>query len=966
MSKPQPSLKSVTDSNSTPPRNDAATVHRYQHTYPRSKVPALVRWLCLRPWALLTGVYLPNVGWGLFSRWEHVGHLTWTDIWYQLLAERVIPALGTEPLLVLLILAACLAYPLSRWAQNDLKREKEAIKPNNGNGQFSTFNPSEHIQYRPPQDPLTLPDPYVERPEELDRLLSRFERGETKVAVYGLEGSGKKTLVHAVITRLKQEGHFQEGVVILERRYLDEPGRALQRLLARFDSLQRPPDTCDLDTLQPLAQQLLRGRDVVVILQDVPEQFEIAPAISTLAAAGVTVVITTCYRVPDTVIPRRNVLVLGALTRDQAVELFALAQHGTLPDAMQEMDRRAATEIVDLLGHHPYTVHLIASAALAEQRDLRSLASELRDDPALAVQTVVGVTPYGTRFALGKSVGALSSDAHNLLVALAIFPTGDFSREAANALTQGVGLLPSVHLRPLIVRYLLLPYRDGADGAERFRMYPIVRAYAMRQVKQWQIDQPRLWQRCYLVLARHYAKLLGTDPDQVLRLDEDNVLDVLDVVSVMTQQDASRTAIIMSAQLGDYWTTRSSLDESERRLKLVASQAVRRRLDPLAEDDRVNMARVLSAFAEVLERRGKYTEAADAYRESLGLGHAPADLHPFAMTHIALCRVSLAMVPFSPANVPAPRDVEAQILDIEARIEEARRLVNPMRPDLVLEASALNLLGLCYLARHNSSVAERNCTKAFDLVSDPSPATGAEFWRTRGDIAFALADIHRCGLRFQQAYGYCAAALQAYLRANDYTSEARALYLAGALAVARGLTSEAIDYFRDALQFALRFGDARITERAASSLRVLDASAASAELGEIVAARRRSGIEDVRGSSIHDTLEGLNALQYGDLDTAEQRLLSALEEAAGRHDARAQAMLLYDLAQVKQRQGYYVTVQALRRRSVEQLVQAESQPRISALGDSPTYQSTIVEDSDQLGSDAQAGDSSSDGLEGYA
>lgn len=923
---------------------------------------AILRWLCLRPWMIVTGIYIPNVGWGIFSRMAHVGGLTWTDVWYALLVERIVPTFGKAPLLfIALPLAATLAYLLSLWAQADLRREKEAVTPTVG--PVAVVEPLEPLPYRPPQDPLTLPEPYVERPEELDRLISRFERGETKIAVYGLEGSGKKTLVHAVITQLKQEGHFQEGVVILERRYLDEPGRALQRLLARFDSLQRPPDTCDLDTLQPLAQQLLRGRDVVVILQDVPEQFEIAPAISTLAAAGVTVVITTCYRVPDTVIPRRNVLVLGALTRDQAVELFALAQHGTLPDAMQEMDRRAATEIVDLLGHHPYTVHLIASAALAEQRDIRSLASELRDDPALAVQTIVGVTPYGTRFALGKSVGALSSDAHNLLVALAIFPTGDFSREAANALAQGVGLLPSIHLRPLIVRYLLLPYRDGA---ERFRMYPIVRAYAMRQIKQWQIDQPRLWQRCYLVLARHYTKLLGTDPDQLLRLDEDNVLDVLDVVSVMSQQDASRTAVIMSAQLGDYWTTRSSLDESERRLKLVASQAVRRRLDPLPEDDRGHMARVLSAFAEVLERRGKYAEAADAYRESLGLGHAHADLHPFAMTHIALCRVSLAMVPFSPANVPVPRDIEAQILDIEARIEEARRLVSPMRPDLVLEASALNLLGLCYLARHNSSVAERNCTKAFDLVSDPSPATGAEFWRTRGDIAFALADIHRCGLRFQQAYGYCAAALQAYLRANDYTSEARALYLAGALAVARGLTSEAIDYFRDALQFALRFGDAQITERAASSLRVLDDSAASAELGEIVAARRRSGIEDVRGSSIHDTLEGLNALQYGDLDTAEQRLLSALEEAAGRHDARAQAMLLYDLAQVKQRQGYYLTVQALRRRSVEQLVQAESQPRISALGDSRTYQPTIVEDSGQLGSDAQAGGSSSDGIEGYA
>jgi excisionase family DNA binding protein len=508
------------------------------------------------------------------------------------------------------------------------------------NDQISVLAPREkEALQKPPSDEvlLTMPAHFVGRNEDLKWLLERLEVNRiVRIAVLGgLGGIGKTALTAMVVHQLRKEGRFHDGVAVVfcqDFHHDDEP-KVLQSVLARFDPQHRSPEISDLADLSETFQQMFDGKDVLIVLDNIEPDLEIEKVVIPLQAAGATLLLTARQALSYTSIPVDASHTLDLLSSDEALDLFAYSLGRESAEHLNDTENTAAKRIIKALDRHTLAVKLAGAYAAHLHRDLVTLAREL-EDPQRAFELPEGEVPQAMMRVFMRSIIALPPDEQRLFAALTAFETGDFSRNAAIALAEGLHLsLPETSLDRLVLRALVDAYVNRSmpewSDRERLHLHPLLRALSVREFKEWKEDEQEV---ACKVLASYYAKyiysLLDTSSDHdessenidhsaVNIILEQDIVNITNLLPWLLDHNQDVLIVAICSGLQYFWfergDTQSSLSYLSRAIE--ASKAIHEKsnvqLNPLL------VANMLLSYGRVLQFTGQLEKANHYYRERL-------------------------------------------------------------------------------------------------------------------------------------------------------------------------------------------------------------------------------------------------------------------------------------------------------------------------------------------------------------
>ncbi|GGO51257.1 SARP family transcriptional regulator [Streptomyces daqingensis] len=307
------------------------------------------------------------------------------------------------------------------------------------------------------------------------------------LAVSGRAGAGKTAL--AVQLAYETAEHFPDGRVLLPLRDAGggavDPARTLSTLLRRLRLTpggdggapaatdqgqgELPPSEGELEELSDRVRACLRGRRILLVLDDAVSQAQVR---AVLSAAPETAVIVTSRQAPAGVEGVRH-LPLDVLAAPDAERLLVSAG-----GPRTARDPAAVTEIAELCGYLPLALR-VAAAVLAARPHWTpaALAVRLRDErrrlPAL---TLGDLDVRGSLLTAYRDATPGQQRAFRLL---ALAPRPHFAPWSAAALL-GTGVADAEHEAEELVRGHLLEARrtPGARGSVRFGYHPLLRSLA--------------------------------------------------------------------------------------------------------------------------------------------------------------------------------------------------------------------------------------------------------------------------------------------------------------------------------------------------------------------------------------------------------------------------------------------------------------------------------------------------------
>ncbi|HEY7122981.1 MAG TPA: tetratricopeptide repeat protein [Ktedonobacterales bacterium] len=472
----------------------------------------------------------------------------------------------------------------------------------------------------PPFQEALLPEPphFVGRGAELDWLLQRLRSGGAVAisALRGMGGIGKTALAAVALRQARREGHFKDGIVVILCQGRSDALSILGEVLTSFHPLRQPPETSLLARLAELAHQLLDGKDVLIVLDNIEPQLALEQLVGPLRTANATILLTARQMLPTSGVPAEGGLELQLLAPHEALDLLAQSLGRRTIQGFTTKEGEAAKQIVATLGEHTLAVKLAGAYAAEQQRDLTVFAQELRD-PQRALDLPEGETPQAVARILNQSIDALPNPARWLFIALAAFPTGEFGRQAALALANQVQLAyPEEQLNLLVRRALLDSSINAAMPAgsdrERLRLHALLRAFASIQFARW--DQ-RAQDLARLSLARYYATATGAASANALGWDETNITGLLDWAQ--TQGELEVVAHLCQS-FKNYWRDRWHITDAYTYLPwgLVATKALSHQHpgDPLWQQLDATLA---LTYGQILWRTGEVAEAERLFQEIL-------------------------------------------------------------------------------------------------------------------------------------------------------------------------------------------------------------------------------------------------------------------------------------------------------------------------------------------------------------
>lgn len=393
-----------------------------------------------------------------------------------------------------------------------------------------------------PFDEALLLEPvhFVGRTEDITWLMERLKVGGTAgiTALRGLGGIGKTSLAAIVVRKLHEEGEFPDGIAVILCQDLKEPTEVLQRVLSRFDPHPHNPETKNFADLSKIAYQLLHGKKLLIVLDNIRPDLDIEQVVVPLRNAGATLLLTSRHILSYNAVPTNAVRKLGLLSSDEALELFAHSLGKENPAQFSQFERETAQRIINALDRHTFAVKLSGIYAANLDRDLETLAT-LLENPQKAFESVEDELPQTVKRIFDRSFEALPEETQLLFCALAAFETVDFSRNAAIALLSGLhkafsetrtNVLSETHTNILVRLSLIDAFVNDEmprriSDRERLRLHPLLRALAVAQFEKWPEERRH---RAYHVVAEYYAsyaiRLLNdlSDPDGIaVALDPD-------------------------------------------------------------------------------------------------------------------------------------------------------------------------------------------------------------------------------------------------------------------------------------------------------------------------------------------------------------------------------------------------------------------------------------------------------------
>jgi tetratricopeptide (TPR) repeat protein len=440
----------------------------------------------------------------------------------------------------------------------------------------------------PAQLPADLPD-FVGRDEELAELSGS---DAAVLAITGPPGVGKTALAIRLAHRIRDR--FPDGQLYVNLRgFATGPAVTVEQALGRFlRALGVPPAKVplDLDEQVELYRSKLRGRRVLVVLDNAAELSPLVPDVD-----GCTAIVTS-----------RNEL------RGQVrLDVLADEDAGALLDRMKiagSPEDRA--ELIRLCAHLPLALR-IAGAHLADQ-ELPAYLAELRGDGRLDALEIEGDAAVRAAFAL--SYKALPHDARRLFRLLGVYPGTDFDLPDVVALSD-LSTEDSARLLSLLAHAGLVQ-----QAGERFGLHDLIRLYASEQVGA---EGPPALHRllsCYLATARHAGGLAIPAMKRMDPLPLEHAGRTFSTVEeARAWFDAKRAVLVAAVQVAPH-PFASHLADSMRgyliyggfRPELSAVLAAGLATARAADDADCEMA-MLNGFGHLHWVRGAYGEALESY-----------------------------------------------------------------------------------------------------------------------------------------------------------------------------------------------------------------------------------------------------------------------------------------------------------------------------------------------------------------
>ncbi len=344
-----------------------------------------------------------------------------------------------------------------------------------------------------PPVPAFLPAPgplFVGREQELEELVAalRRARGATAIAVIGPAGAGKHSLVAQAVEAHRAAGTFTAGYSWHATSAM-HGDRGLRKLLIEVLERLGGPMVAMTATLrmgEAAVADLVRGKRMLFWLDDVPADFPIGRAISTLTARdaegnGPAVILTSRT---DWDMPEITEILLEAPQLDEAFDLFRewLELTGR-PLEFEEYE--AAKAICVNLSDLSLAVRLAAGYAAQSGAKLTKLAADLGS----------AVYPPGDLLRTGEQTIAfversLFPQPRRAFAALAVFdqPIIDLDTASAVAASVSGGTVADTRtdLEAMVQLGLLEP--DGDDAHPQIRLHPLVQRYAASRLEELGTD----------------------------------------------------------------------------------------------------------------------------------------------------------------------------------------------------------------------------------------------------------------------------------------------------------------------------------------------------------------------------------------------------------------------------------------------------------------------------------------------
>jgi predicted ATPase/class 3 adenylate cyclase len=619
-------------------------------------------------------------------------------------------------------------------------------------GLDAEFAPIRTLEVRPTNLP-PIRTSFVGRRREIAEL-SELLTTARLLTLTGPGGTGKTRL--ALRVAADQLDGFADGVFFVDLSPLTDP----DLVLGQIASTLRVREGVGRGLADALADYL-RDREMLLLLDNLEQLLDAAPALGDLLDAAPNVRILATSRIPLRVtgeqefhvrplpLPRAEELTdLERLTSCESVRLFLERAAAVRPDfRITETTGPAVAEIASRLDGLPLALELAASRvkilspeALSERLEQRLplLTGGARDLPE---------RQRTLRDAIEWSHDLLSPDEQRLFARVSVFAGGWILESAEAVCDSEVEVLDGLGT---LVDASLVRRRETAGGEVRFRMLETIREFAAERLAQSGGDAEvrRRHAEHFLDLAEESRPHLerGDEPSWLDRLEDehDNLRAALDWAERVGDAD---TAVRIFAALWGFWRRRGHLAESRARLeRLIELPAVRERgrlralalgtlgsvaywqrdydrMAPLYEealdiarelDDRRLLAEALHNASFIRIARGEIGADESLTREALVAAHEAGDALLEGRIHVGLAY--LHMIRGDPAGaVVAIRDAVA---------------LQRQEGDKMSLAESLMALAAVEYATGEPASADRHVQEAFRTHIEDRNLIGAAFGLT--------------------------------------------------------------------------------------------------------------------------------------------------------------------------------------------------------------------------------------------
>ena len=323
--------------------------------------------------------------------------------------------------------------------------------------------PSRPMSTAPAQLPADLPV-FAGRSREFARLDALLDDGGkcatvTVVAIDGMAGMGKTAL--AVHWAYRVADRLPDGQLYVNLRGFDPqaPVTAGEALRGFLEALGVVPDHIpdDLDAQASLYRSTLRGRRVLVLLDNARDMAQVRPLLP--ASPGCLVIVTSRNRLLGLITAHgASSVTLEALPAKEARQMLAARVGATRLTA----DPRALTEIIDRCAGLPLAIAVVAArATVYEDLPLSDIARALGDTATRLDALSTDDPAADVRGVFSWSYRRLTEPARRLFRLLSVHCGPDVSRNAAASLAG----LPRIEVQPLLAELmsarLLTEHRPG-------------------------------------------------------------------------------------------------------------------------------------------------------------------------------------------------------------------------------------------------------------------------------------------------------------------------------------------------------------------------------------------------------------------------------------------------------------------------------------------------------------------------